>query len=236
MRLKSGEHVNFFSDLETGKTCVTKQNPQYAKEKSEKQEIFEKQIGFLTYLGQDSKESLGQRDWYVIPKTKKAVYEYSTKVVETELKNKIFNDPLNVMRALSDESSSKIFTNDSMMSNKRNAHDLEAALIKNKKKLQETKEKQSKHKYSSDQIKTCLPGSEKNAKLKRLRAERLKREQIEKYRSDNLLNTFKGNQEPIIEIPEQSHTRLQSPRRLKQKYNSQFNPFIAKQNYENLRK
>ena len=58
-RTESLQHVNFFADLEAGETTHT-ENKDREKEKKQEQEEYEKKIGLLTYLGQDTHELTGE--------------------------------------------------------------------------------------------------------------------------------------------------------------------------------
>lgn len=71
-------------------------------------------------------------------------------------------------------------------------------------------------------------------KLNHLRAERLKREQAERKRTDELLSRVTGIplEKPVSEKDTAIDSNHSSRPMIKQKYNSQFNPELAKQNYE----
>ena len=64
-------HVNFFTDLEAGETTHTDNKDRDKEEKAE-QEEYEKKIGLLVYLGQDTNELTGERSWWEkIPEDRK---------------------------------------------------------------------------------------------------------------------------------------------------------------------
>lgn len=251
-RLQSGEHINFFADLEGGKTAVTKANPEYVKEKKDEQEKYEKQIGYLTYLGQDTNEALGKHDWYdSVPKREDAYNDRGGKV-EVALKNKMFNDPLNVMhKYLSIGSKLKAKIQGPSISPSIAVPELQPKRPKKEEKMRTDSEKRHKHKkskkndrkskkHSKDKdkhksLKTDDEFIEKRERLLKLRSERLKREQIEKTRAELLLTKINGpieSSKPLASKP----MAAQVPLPVKQKYNSQFNPEIAKQNYEDYRR
>ena len=58
------KHVNLFEDLESGETTASA-NKDHEAEKTKEKEDYEKKIGLLTYLGQDSQELTGERSWWV---------------------------------------------------------------------------------------------------------------------------------------------------------------------------
>jgi hypothetical protein len=56
------KHVNLFEDLEAGETTAATNKDNEAEKKKEIED-YEKKVGILTYLGQDSQELTGERSW-----------------------------------------------------------------------------------------------------------------------------------------------------------------------------
>ncbi|XP_055708880.1 leukocyte receptor cluster member 1 homolog [Phlebotomus papatasi] len=239
-KLRSGEHVNFFSDLETGKYQSDAQNAEHIKEKKEEKEKYEKQVGYLTYLGQDTNEALGKRSWYDEPPKREDTLTEGGKIVEKGLKTKMYNDPLNVMKKFLAAGSSKasssvptpnptlLKTYESMIQAYREKSKSRKKAKKHKSEKKKKKRKRSRK--SSSESENEAERQVKRAKLEKLRAERLEREKAERQRTEAFLAKLRGDPEPKKE-PAKSDKEL-PVRPMKQKYNSQFNPELAKQNYD----
>lgn len=261
------EHVNFFADLEDGKSGsgTKRTNREHEKEKKEEQEKYEKQIGYLTYLGQDTNEALGKRDWYDRAPQRADTFDSSGKRVEVGFQVKSFNDPLNVMKRYLGSSATKVkgaeiaapqpstsssttFKYISPLAHisdlnppegkKRHKEKKKRKKSKSKSSKKPKKEKKSRKRRRSESSSSENDGDEEEQRMKRikiekleqLRTERLKREKEERRRSDELIARVTGV--PLKPDKEESKPTVPERRPIKQKYNSQFNPELAKQNYE----
>lgn len=240
----SKSHVNFFSDVESGKyVSELTGNAENAQEKKDEQEKYEKQIGYLTYLGQSELEA--KRSWYdLYPERKRgseALNEDGSKI-EVNLKSKLLQDPFSVMQKyLGYEKSEKKIVEP--LEDKTKIKPYESVLgntsgqkrKSSKKKSKKHKEKKSRKKKSKKARRSSSSSSSSSEdevrrnlqkqKLEQLRLERLKREQVEREKAENLLARLRGEQ------PEKEVKKSDIPA-IRQKYNSQFNPDIARQNTE----
>lgn len=153
---------------------------------------------------------------------------------EVNLKSKIREDPLNVMKKYAEmpvaskepplmiQSSIVTSVNVTTHKKKKKKH-------KSHKEKEKKKSKKRKHSRSDtggeDDDDCCIDEQElmkKKEKLELLRAERKKRETAERLKTQQLMDKMSGKSEPKkAPIPN-----------IRRKYNSQFNPELAKQNYE----
>lgn len=250
-------HVNFFSDLEVGKYVSTKVNADHVKEKKDEQEKYEKQIGYLTYLGQDTNEATGKRDWYDVAPNRTERLDEEGKKIEVSLKSKLLHDPLKVMERYvgrsikSLPSSSKLeqaqvikqyepiigstFIDHRKRKRSESPSKSETSSKRHKKSKKKKHKKDKKRSKRSPSLSASSDDEEKRIlqkqKLEKLRAERLQREKVERAKADKLLAKLRGDPDPD-EKPKPAKEASQQPRHVKQKYNSQFNPEIARQNYD----
>lgn len=244
-------HINFFEEEEAGLVSSDAVNKEHEEEKKQEREKYEKQIGYLTYLGQDTNEATGKVSWY--NKCPEREEPGLTGKEEMGLKHKHLSDPLNAFRkyciGVSKTSHSSSVgpaplasqTSVSVKRRKERSRTPDNETKSKRQKLKKKKhKKEKKHKSrrafqdSPDRSSDSDSGSdspdedelEKKKKLEKLRADRLRREKEEKKKADKLMAKLNG----VAYIDEDD--KPQPKPIMKQRYNSQFNPEIAKQNYD----
>lgn len=202
---------------------------EYEKEKKEEKEKYEKQIGYLTYLGQDTNEATGKKNWYEeLPKR----LTDTEKDVEVETKKKTLCDPMLDIKKYLDIMRPKHNENHSIKTEnvKRKHHNSDGSCSDQESHSMRKKHKEKKHKKHKKEkydqlVKKEKVQSKSSLDIEKLRAERKLREQSEKLRTEALLAKIRGDPMPVT-VPETPKPAI------KQKYNSQFFPEIARQNIE----
>ncbi|KAJ8670511.1 hypothetical protein QAD02_001770 [Eretmocerus hayati] len=250
---KSSKHINFFEELERGNIDHSRTNKDYEKDKKEEQEKYEKQIGYLTYLGQGIKEAVS-KSWYNEVPRRLADTE---KDVEIKPNRKLLEDPLQDIRGymkiislkqgkdewnqvsrypdfktekleprVKIENNSfgdvKIFSKGMKrkMSSSSSADDSSECKPKSHKKHKKDKKHRKRKKHKKDKERNEV---QQTFDIEKLRAERIEREKRERLRTQALL----------AEVKQQSRDGESNPQpTVKQKYNSQFFPQLARQNCE----
>ncbi|XP_039970763.1 leukocyte receptor cluster member 1 homolog [Bactrocera neohumeralis] len=232
------QHVDLFSDY---KSHIKKTNKALEDEKKQEQEKYEKQIGYLTYLGQDTNEALKLRSWYEIAPKRTEVGD--SDIIEKDVKNKQSQDPLTLINALLPKVEQKKVVTDF----KQRSREDTSPPSKNIKKLESitekytyTKHKKSKkhkkHKHKKEKLKDRKRSKYEDNEGDMEEIQRIKREKLEKMRKERLIREAneRARQEallaPIKPVQEFDNTNSMPHQRIVQKYNSQFNPEIAKQN------
>lgn len=254
--VSTSAHIDLFADHEDKQQKVKPMD----EEKRLEQEKYEKQIGYLTYLGQDTHEALGTQSWYNTTR-KRDAHEESGDKIEIGLKVKHLHDPMlrflkKTFTSEKSKSSSKTeSTNGESIVQSEKTASIEkpfssrkrsASLDKKHKKSKSHKRpKEKKKKHKKEKRKRRRSSSEsisdseseqlrqhRQHNLQKLREQRLQRERDEQNRTKEFLRDKFPSLLPPEEVkkPVESNTEPRMPP-MKQKYNSQFNPFLAKQNY-----
>jgi len=269
-------HINFFQDAEKGEDKVTT-NAEHEAEKKKEQEEYEKKVGYLVKLGQDTEELDGGTAWWKkaagtrllepTPSQLKATATGSLAAVRA--KQTEFLDPLNSVRKYLGCEGVRLTmkSHQKMMEEKErkaldfdDVKDIKKVEKKHKKKERKrsrsrsrgkkrkrSKSRESRHKKKKSKDKKSKKkrrrrsssrsssdsdsssdgdSAEKKAiakkNLEKLRRERLERERAERQKADRLV--FGECEE------DKKKKQEEEEKEKKQRYSSQFNPDLAKQN------
>lgn len=238
----SSQHVDLFSDFEDKIKKVRSMD----EEKRLEQEKYEKQIGYLMYLGQDTNEALGKRNWYDV--APKRCDDAEEKSVGVGLKSKHLHDPMFrfLKKSFTPKASSSAPATTvvaDVVSSSKSSKVLDSMRSSEEKvRTKKSKKKKRKHHHKDKRKRTTSSSDDTNAEIKRhkldnlekLREKRLQREKAEQDRAKVfLMEKFPAlAPPPEIRVQKKSMTPFERPMPIvKQKYNSQFNPELAKQNY-----
>merc|ERR1719369_2291083 len=240
----NGGHINFFQNLENGEG-VDSTNKEHEEEKKKEQEEYEKKVGYLTYLGQDTEELNGEQVWWKKkPKDRLASSEMSKEKSAINEKQKEFLDPLSDLRkylkcdgvrltmkkfekkrekevkAVKLEPTKKKRGRSSSSSR---SSSRERSRNKKKRRRNDSPYKSKRRRASSSSNSSSADEQKALAKcnLEKMRRERIERERVEREKANKLVH---GEPEP-----EQKDDK-EDAKRKNQKYNSQFNPEFARQN------
>ena len=228
------EHVNLFSGSEN-KT----KNVEATEERNNDQKDWEIKVGYLKPLGLGSTELNSDKPWYqktgeeLSKATKRQKKFDTTDLLDplTEMKKRgkyvdyatpIPNTPETIYVDIDFHDKVTEFSNDRRKYGQVQSQINQESTIRNHSKKTKHKKKKSKKRHRSSSSESS-DNEDSKVKMKKLRDERLKREQSENVRTLNLLK-------PKSSEASSDLLELQIPK-MKQKYNSQFNPHHVKSNY-----
>ena len=222
----TSSHLDVFEDFGDK---VTTTNIEHDKEVKEEREKFEKKTGILNYLV--DKEADSGQNWYLDSHEKRMKLLDDDNIASDSQKQfkdnqlKKFNDPMEDMKryleAMKPKDEKKSIKKKSLISSKQVVkieERIHKCKAKKSKKHKHQKKKRKRH--SSDSSESDDNSATKMTKtIEQLRAERLEREKVERERTRVLLYGDNKTKDSVI---------LDDRNR---KYNSQFNPEIARQNF-----
>lgn len=174
-------------------------------------------------MGQDTNEALGKKNWYEVLPDRHIKCEKG----EVNMKSKIREDPMQIIKKLTntkqkEEIKSKVYTSvvQSVYEKQQKMHEESDNKSKKTKKHKKHKRKhksESNYNHSED----VEEHENKKRRLEILRQERLKREREEQIKTELLLAKTRNNDKS---------KSAENPT-VNRKYNSQFNPELARQNF-----
>ena len=251
-------HVNLFAALEAGQeTADGKGNKEAEAEKKKEQEEYEKKVGYLTYLGQDTEELTGEQVWWKkLPTNRKEVQEAEEKKAVVGVKQKDFLDPLGDLKKYLKcdgvrltlqkyekkkvETESKAVNFESTKKSKRKRKRSSSSDSSSRSRSRSRDRRSHKKKHKSDSKKKRKKEKKRRHRRRSTSSESSEDEQkrkakmnLEKLRQQRLdrerIEREKANR-LVFGESEKEKSKEEEIRARAPKYSSQFNPEIARQN------
>lgn len=222
-------NINFFKDIEAGKQ-IGGTNKEYENEKKEEQEKYEKQIGLLTYLGQDSLELLNKGcAWYENDESKVTLQKDDDK--EVGLKSKNLLDPIHDIMKYSGRKITNISKNAPTGNSNENENDLVASnvLHKNKnividrrQKKKKKSDKRNKHKKKKSKHKHSEKSKSYRQSVKVKKSSKRKRDSDSESDDCKNVKRHKSNKSRTSKYSSESEneSRIKSVKKCKKRYSS----------------
>ena len=252
-------HVNFFQQLESGEVGDGKTNKEHEEEKKKEQEEYEKKVGYLTYLGQDTEELTGEQVWWKkLPTDRRAASDANVSKVAVGEKHKDFLDPLGDLKKYlkcdgvrltlqkyekkKQETETKAINYESMKKHKRKRKRSSSGSSRSRSRSRERERKKKSKKHKSDSSKKKHRKEKRKKRRKSSSSSSSDNEDnrkseaklnLERMRRERL-EREKAEREKANKLlygePVKEKTEEDKVKAREPKYSSQFNPEIARQN------
>ena len=250
-------HVNLFAALESGQeTADGKGNKEAEAEKKKEQEEYEKKVGYLTYLGQDTEELTGEQVWWKkLPTNRKEVQEAEENKVAVGVKQKDFLDPLGDLKKYLKcdgvrltlqkyekkkvETENKAINFESTKKHKRKRKRSSSSDSRSRSRSRSSDRKKRKKKHKSDSKKKRKKEKKKHRRQstssessedEQRKSAKMNLEKMRQQRLDRERAEREKANRLIFGEPEKNQSKEEQMKSKAPKYSSQFNPEIARQN------
>lgn len=204
-------HVNFFADLEEQERTFGV-NKDYEKEKRLEKEAEERKIGLLKYLGEGSSEYMKETPWYQKAPKRDAMVTKSTTstAVRASAPVETKHPPV------------KAVTSESKSGKRKSSRERKKKKRRRRSRSSSSSRSSASERASHADRKTSETGA--SIDIEKLRNERLRREREERLKQEALLRRMRGEKESTASVSSEQ------PKQIQQRYSSQFNPDLARQN------
>lgn len=208
-------HVNFFQDLEEGEKNSTTNKDREQEEKKEKEE-YEKKIGLLTYLGQDTHELTGNKSWWQKIPEKRSI---DSEVKEENIKQQKHLEMLDPLSSLRKHLGCKGVQSIATHHAQRNEHKSTSTKKKRKRKSSSSsgeegsipKTRNEKYKKKRDK-KDKSNHSHKSSNRKDKKSSKSKRKKKDKHKKRKRSSSDSDSEKHVVDLNNQRHTELEDNR------------------------